>query len=428
MSKLMKNDCDAKRDPYAITRKIYPFESMFEYLCAILSSGSFLAKLSISLGINDSITALIGTLSSLVCIIQLLSGRMARHTPIKPWLVPIALVTRLCMVGMFLLPFLHIGSLVDIVLLVLVFVAQATSMLIAPVKQSMFLTTVSEKDRMRYLAGHGAVSLCFAIPLILFGGVFLDKMEESGKLALGFLIVACAIFFFCICHITTLIIAKEPPMKKSETKSVFADIGSLMKNEKFRTFFIIMALHSIANGTLAPYLNTYVQREFEFSLGLANAFTAAQSVLYLVGLMLVQRLGRRLKPATLYSFYFLSYALYDAIWLIMSKENALILHFPLVLVGSVVNATFIAYTPILLSTVGEEEHTSAIAVCSAMMGVLAFLTTLVITPFFDLMQANGVHVLGISLYAQQVLAMISVSLRFVVFVFWVLQKKRFREA
>ena len=170
----------SQSDAYAITRKLYPYESMVEYLCTLLTSGSFFAKLSISLGVSDAVTALIGTLASFVCAFQFISGRIARFTPVKPWLIPVTLITRLSMVAMFLLPFVRMKNLTDVLLLVLMLVAQTTLTIVSPIKQNVFLSVVAEGDRVRYLAGHRVVSLLFGAPIVLFGGFFIDSMEKRG--------------------------------------------------------------------------------------------------------------------------------------------------------------------------------------------------------------------------------------------------------
>ena len=274
-----KNQCACGTDGFAITRKLYPYESMFEFLCTTISSGAFLAKIAMSLGVRDSITALISSLSYLVCIVQLFSGSLAKKTPIKPWLLPLTLFTRVCMMGIFLLPFLNITRFVDVILLALVFVAQSTHILVYPIKQTMFLTTVPEEDRTGYLAKHNRVSIIAGIPLVLGGGVFIDKMTEAGKLRDAFLIIAFAILFFSICNLVILIISKEPPMKTADDKNMFQDLGTVFKSQRFRVLFILAIVFGCGVGIFSPFVSTYVQREQGFSLTLANSFTVLMYVI-----------------------------------------------------------------------------------------------------------------------------------------------------
>ena len=413
-------------DYYKTTRELYHYEALFEYLCAILSTSAFMAKLTITLGIHDSITALIGTLSGFVGLIQLVSGRLARLTPIKPWLVPISLFTRLCLMGMFLLPFLKIGGAVDVVLLLLVLLSQITSAVVSPVKQSMYLTTVSEEIRMRYMAKHNAVSLLFGMPVVLLGGLMLDKLEAKGRMSLGFLIVALLLLFFAVCHVLVIVFSKEPPIKKSESKNAFAEFGLLFKNKKFCIFLLVETLHSVANGTLSPYLGTYAQRVLGLSLGTANLFTTIQMAMQFGLMILIGRIGKKMKSAHMHAISFGAYVLYDIIWLLMSPENAVALHIPVIIFGAVAGSAYVAYIPVLCSTTREEERASAIALAATVRGIVTFLVTLALTPFFNAWQTNGVTLFGVPLYAQQMLAVLSIVIRFVVIGYWLFHLKYFK--
>ena len=62
------------------------------------------------------------------------------------------------------------------------------------------------------------------------------------------------------------------------------------------------------------------------------------------------------------------------------------------------------------------------------MGVCTFLTTLIITPFFDRMQENGVSLLGMSMYPQQILAIVSIALRLLALTLWLFEKKQYKTA
>lgn len=427
MTEIHESAAETVRDPYVITRKLYKWEAMFETLCTQLATGGFLAKVSITLGVRDSITALIGTLASLACVLSLVSGYLQQHTPIKRWLLPMAEIARPCMIVMYLLPFFRIKNGIDIILLVLVFVAQAAAAMVTPAKQNMFMATVSTEQRTSYLAVVNMVSRLFAIPLLLFGGTFLDYMEEGGRLKEAFLIIAVAIFAFGICHMLTLIFSKEPPMRQQVHKNVFNGLGSLFHNKKFRFFMITSLVNSIAQGVLAPYLVTYVQKDFGFSMFTYNMFNAIQMLLCLLGFLLVTKLGKRVKATTLRTVFFVAYICYDFLWLMMSKETAFAWHFPVEIACAVLNVASISSTVCLFWIVEEKDRVSAIAFSGALMGVCTFVTNLAITPLFDLMQDRGVSLFGAPAYPQQILGIFSVGLRMLALCLWLFEKKNYKE-
>lgn len=419
MEELHEEQKEPGLEAYAITRKLYPYESMVEYLCTLLTSGTFFAKLSISLGVSDAVTALISTLASFVCAFQFVSGRIARFTPVKPWLIPVTLVTRLAMVAMFLLPFVKVENLTDVLLLLLMLVAQTTLTIVSPIKQNVFLSAVEEKERVRYLAGHRAVSLLFGAPIVLFGGLFIDTMENRGMLKEAYLCIALLLSVFTVLHILVLCLSKEPPTKVSEHKNLFADFGALIKNREYRSFLLILLLHHVAMGILPPFLDTYVQREMGFSISVLGAISALSLLLFLLGLILVRKYGKKLRPTTGRTAYFIAYILYDVIWLTMTPENGIVVYVIICFAAGVINSMHtISYVPLIFQTVREEERTSALALAGATTGLVTFLSVLCVSPFFNMMQKNGVVIFGVSLYAQQVLAVISALVRIGILVLW----------
>lgn len=419
----------SKNDTYAITRKLYPYESMVEYLCTLLTSSTFFAKLSISLGVSDAMTALISTLSSFVCVFQLISGRIARFTPVKPWLIPVTLVTRLSMVAMFLLPFVKIKNLTDVFLLVLMLVAQTTLTIVSPIKQNVFLSAVEEKERVRYLAGHRVVSLVFGAPIVLFGGFFIDTMEKKDLLKEAYLCIAILLTFFCILHILILCLSKEPPTKVSEHKNIFADFGALIRNKDYRSFLCILLLHHVAMGILAPFLDTYVIREMGFSISALGIISAISIMCFFLGLVFARRFGHRLHPTLARTVYFIAYIMYDIIWLTMTRENGVVVYIIICLASGIINSMHtISYVPLIFQTVKEEERTSALALAGATTGLVTFFSVLCVSPLFDMMQRSGVVLFGVSLYAQQVLAVVSALVRLVILILWLSICKKMKKA
>ena len=174
---------------------------------------------------------------------------------------------------------------------------------------------------------------------------------------------------------------------------------------------------------LAPYLSTYQQKDFGFSLMLSMIFTTISNLLSFIGLFFVRFAGRRLSPMTLRILFFVSYLCYDLVWLVMTKETAFAWHFPVVVFSAMIGVASISDTVHLFSFVGEKERTSALALNGALMGLLTFLTNLLVTPFFDRMQENGVSLFGNPTYPQQILAIVSVALRTIALLLCLFEKR-----
>ena len=254
-------------------------------------------------------------------------------------------------------------------------------------------------------------------------------MEKRGLLKEAYLCIAILLLLCTILHILVLCLSKEPPTKVSENKNIFADFGALIKNKEYRSFLLILLLHHVAMGILNPFLDTYVQREMGFSIDILGIISALSLILFLLGLILVRKFGQRLHPATGRTVYFVAYILYDAIWLTMTPENGIVVYVIICFAAGIINSMHtISYVPLIFQTVREEERTSALALAGATTGLVTFLSVLCVSPFFDWMQRSGVTIFGVSLYAQQVLAVISTLVRIVILALWLSMCKKMKRA
>ena len=70
------------KDIYKTSRICYIIEETTAYLISFMITGAYLAKLTLSLGFSDSLTALLGSFINLGCIFQLLAIRVFRRGPV----------------------------------------------------------------------------------------------------------------------------------------------------------------------------------------------------------------------------------------------------------------------------------------------------------------------------------------------------------
>ena len=72
-----------QKDIYKISRINYVIEETLNYLITILISGAYLAKLTLSLGFSDSLTALVSSFVNLGCVFQLLAISIFKQGRVK---------------------------------------------------------------------------------------------------------------------------------------------------------------------------------------------------------------------------------------------------------------------------------------------------------------------------------------------------------
>jgi predicted membrane-bound spermidine synthase len=88
---------------YKRSRLLYHAEAALEYLVALSVSGSFLAYLTASLGISDSVTGIISSIISLGCLFQLCS-LLIRRQRVKNFVVWASMLNQICFMVLYILP------------------------------------------------------------------------------------------------------------------------------------------------------------------------------------------------------------------------------------------------------------------------------------------------------------------------------------
>ncbi len=74
-----------EKDKYKTSRFLYVLEATFEYFISILVTGAFLAKITSSIGINDTLTGILASFVSLGCGFQLIAIFLVNKRPVKRW-------------------------------------------------------------------------------------------------------------------------------------------------------------------------------------------------------------------------------------------------------------------------------------------------------------------------------------------------------
>ena len=81
-------------------------------------------------------------------------------------------------------------------------------------------------------------------------------------------------------------------------------------------------------------------------------------------------------------------------------------------------ATGVSDTSLLFHITTPEERTSAIALNTMIRGLVAFFTTLAVSPILEFMQKSDIIIFGMKVYAQQILATISFTLAVLLVVYY----------
>ena len=398
-------------DKYGKSRVMYIIEACVENFIVVLVTGAYLATLTSRLGLSDSLTAILSSVTALSYLFQLISIYLAHKTPVKRWVIPIQLIAHIMFASLYLLPVLNIKRGVSIIFFLLVFFANVLKSIIQPIKINWFYSLVSPKKRGTFTATLTAISVVGQIFFSLFASMMFDCFINSGNERGAFISITITVFILIVMDIIPMILSKEKADIKSERQpSPFASIKETMKNRGFFVLLICGVISAIAGGITPPFLATYQINELGFSLSFVAIIDIIVNAFWITSLLLFGRIS------TKKSFAFVLRVsnvlqIFSTLAIVFTiPENGAIL-FTVYRVIDIMSrsALGIGSRSLLLGLVEEENRTSALSIYTVVTGVITFLTTLAMTSIVSTIQANGgMNIFGYNLYAQQFLAIINV--------------------
>ena len=416
----MDNTAPKIKDPFRTTRIAYILESMFEYMISIATSGVYLAKLTTTIGISDAMTAILSSVASLAAMFQIFSILLAHKTPVKRWVFPMTVIPQALVCTLYLIPFLDIGAAAPILFLIITLTNQAAHNIVAPAKLNWFFSPIAPNKRGDFQAKTSIVSIIGGTLFTFVAGLTIDKLEAAGETDTLFIILTTVIFALAVMQMLCLLVAKEGDTKADKNKSPFKSAKALLSNKAFIHIIIINALWSIANSITTPFLSTYQIKELGFSMTFISTVTIVLSFLNILAVFLAGKYSIKHSYTSLFigsyifgliGFGFIIFTTTANGYFMFTAYRVFNLFF-----GA---AAGISATGLVFSFVKESERTSALAFKSILTGLFGFITTLVVSPIFADMQLGEIKLFGTTLFAQQVLSIISFVITLLILLYYV---------
>ena len=393
------------------SRNGYVWYCMFEYFISILVTDAFLAKLLKNIGMSDSLTGIISSFVSLAFLFQLLSiFILKRKINAKVMCMAFETFSQLCFVFLYAVPFLPITSEFKSLLVVAaIIVAYAFKYIVSSILFKWANSYVDPMHRGSFSATKEIISLFGGIVFSFVMGIVTDKFFEAGNTVGAFIFIAISIFvltginFFCLskiknCDINTALSAKVP-MKTVLQKTLL--------NKKFLPVIIATSLFSFGVYITSGFLGVYKTEDLYITLGVVSIVSGIGSAVRMV----VSKPFGRYSDKKSYAkgmelgYYIVAIAFLAITFTVPDTWWLMIVYTVLYSVGNAginQNTLNIAY-----SYVDEDYISQAMAFRSAISGVVGFAGALVGAKLLDVVQANGNTLLGIHIYGQQVMALIS---------------------
>ncbi len=405
------------------SRLLYILHAAVEYLIALAVSGSFLAKLTAEIGMSDGMTGVISAVGTLGGLFQLISMFIHRSR-VKKFVLALTVTNQLLFISLYLIPRLALGQQVSGVLFTLsIVMANLLINVAAPKKSIWMMSLVDDRKRGVFSAYKEMFSLVMGMAFSFGMGALFDWLEGSGRLYTAFGLMACVMAVCMLLCVLCQVLMVEKPLPAAECKPVLQTFKGLLQNRRLRSVVLLYLMYFFINNSAIPFFATYQLNELGFSLTLISGFGILSSVARMVISPYWGKLADRFSFAAMLEKCFLVLGagfLFAALAVPANGRVMFALYYIFhgVAMGGVNSGMF----NLVFDCAKPEERADALAVCQSISGLSGFLITLVFSAVVTAMQQNGNQLLGMTVYAQQLLSMVSLlaTLAAVAYVhFWV---------
>ena len=394
---------------------LYIIEAMLEYFVALSVADVYLAKIAAATGMSDQAIAVLTSFVSLGCGFQFLSIFFFRSSKVKKKATSGHIISQILFTCAYLIPLATCSCEIKSVLLVIaLLVAQVLHNAVNAPKTDWYMSMLKNEKRGVFTGIKEIVSL-FGGMAFTYGLAFLfDKFEADGNQTGAFICGAVILGTVTVLHTLTLIFTKEKPdfseniASGAQSGKQKTSIKELLRDKTLWKIVFLSALWSAANYATLSFSATYRLNELGFSMTLSAIITAVGSVARAVFSVPLGKFGDKKGFSALLC---LSYLIAAAAYLAMTftaPANGKVLYTVYYVLHCVamagINGSMIN---IVYDYVPSYKTSGALAIKQSISGVVGFLVVLALTPLMTLIQKNGNSVFGITIYSQQIFAVIS---------------------
>ncbi len=405
-----------EKDIYSRSRLMYIIEAGVEYLISILFADAFLATLTSSIGMKDSLTGIISSFISLGCVFQLIAMFLSRGSA-KRTVISLSIINQILFMFLYVIPLCGGAERFKTVIFVIcILFAYFVYNIAHPKKINWLMSLVSDSSRGRFTATKEIISLISGMLFSFAMGAIVDKYKEAGNIRMAFIICAIVVFVLMLIHTVTLILTREKPIfHELEGKE---ELFSVLKDKNLLRVTVVFLIWYIATYTARPFYGTYQINELGFSLTFVSTLSIISAVARVLSSIVLGIYADKRSFAKMIRICFLIAGAGFLVNVFCVPENGRIL-FPIYLILYSISMGGInsALINLCYDYVAIEKRTHALALTQAAAGVAGFLSTLLASLLVDKIQQNGNRFLGMDLYAQQVVSFIAFVLTMAVMIY-----------
>ena len=409
----------ATKDIYKTSRFLYIVEAALEYFISLLVTGAYLAKITSSLGMSDSLTGILTSFVSLGCGFQIIAIFLANKRPVKRWVTVLHSLNQLAFALIYLVPFIKLTKTAKIVLFIaFLLIGHIVNNVVNSPKINWFMMLVDDRKRGSFTASKEMVSLIGGMVFSFAMGAVIDEFEAANNLNGAFIVCGLSVFGLMLIHSATLIFSKEKPAEHGERIPTKQLLGELIKDKNLFKVILISVLWNVVNYAATPFYGSYQIGELGFSMTFVSILSAAYAIVRSICSKPMGKFADKYSFAKMLNICFIIMVVGFGINIFTVPANGKVLYTAYYMLNAVAMAGINSATiNLIYDYVDKEKRVGALALSSTFSGFAGFFTTLAVSPLVSYIQKNGNTFLGLNVYAQQVVSAIAVILLIVLIVY-----------
>ena len=396
------------KDPYGGSRVLYIIDATLEYFVAIITAGAYLAKLTSTLGISDSLTGILTSFVSLGGFFSLFSALVMKKKPVRNKVAIIQIICQLAFVVLFLTPCFDIANNIAVLIFCAAFlVGYALYYLLYTIKADWYMGLVPTETRGNFTAIINVVSLSTGMMFSFVMSLIIEYYDGIGS-ARGFLIASAIIMgVIGLLRVLTVFFSKEKPSEDAsgEDASLLEMSKSLFRNKRFVALLIFFSLYFVARYISHPFYGTYQINELGFSMIYVSVITVVQMLARILGTIVFGKLGDKASFNTVLNLTCIMFAASLAVITFTTPANGHVMFMIYTVLDAIMlGGMSICQVNSIFEVVGQNERSAAISLKYSLTGLIGFLATLAVSPLVSLIQDVGFTLFGMTVYAQQIVS------------------------
>ena len=419
---------EERKDIYKTSRFLYILEATFEYFISILVTGAYLAKITSSLGMSDSMTGILTSFVALGCGFQIIAIFLANKRPVKRWVTVLHSINQLAFALIYLVPFIKLTKTAKIVLFIaFLLMGHIINNVVNSPKINWFMSLVDDNKRGGFTAKKEMVSLIGGMVFSFGMGIIIDHFEMDGNLNGAFIVCGVAVFGLMLLHSATLIFSKEKPVEEKETISTKQLLGELIRDKNLFKVILVSVLWSVVNYSATPFYGSYQIKELGFSMTFVSILSVAYAIVRTIFSQPMGKFADKNSFASMLNICFTIMLVGFGINIFTVPENGKIFYTVYYMLNAVAMAGINSATiNLIYDYVDKEKRIGALALKSTLAGFAGFFTTIAVSPLVSYIQKNGNSFLGLNVYAQQVVSSLAAILLIVLILYLNLVVKKIK--